>query len=490
MLKFRLRGLLVLVAVLLTPRVCPAQFSDDARWVPSGANCVVLVSGERIFSSELAKNQSWSDINAGAFDRGTSVLPPKVERMVVASQFDLSYLTPIWTVSVISLDSKFGLSDIAAKRNRPLDSVAERNALVLPSDVYLVQLDNDSLGAMVPADRQQLTRWVESASNRSAIQSSYISEAFAFADRNSDITIAFDLNSAVSSDAARTSFMNFDSIRPANVERAAMAASRLRGFMLGITIRDKVYAALRVDFLPGTVGVDLFNKATIIEALENRGVMIDEINDWEFSREAGTLMLKGTLSESGLRQINSLVAQPVQSIFRGIGSEVASPSDSQSNNPEVATRRYLNRIELIFQDFDLFLRRQNRQAIHGFQRWFSANAEQIDMLPTENVNPEILEFGARVSEGFRDISQILIEARASTISETAAMQSSIGGNVGNLGSNIGAAYGFRHQRPNRNRQRRSIEAENFADAKTEVSQIMAQLRNDLGNVRRNFPTGN
>lgn len=486
----KLLGLTFLMTVLaLSPlNIGFAQFSKESKWIPGGANCVVLVNGERIFNSQLAQKENWQEVGQGAFERGTSVVPPQVDQMMIASQFDLAFMQPVWTVSVLTPSNPdIDVAKLAAAKNRATDTLGDQPAMLLPNDVYLVELDDKTYGAMAPADRQSTLRWIEAGKRAGQpAPAPYIAEALAFADKNSDVIIAFDLNGAIDVDSVRTRLKNSESIAAANAETAAKAIARLRGFMLGITVKDKIYAALKVDFAPGTTGLETLGKNTIIEALENNGVMIDDVRDWTFSSQGGTLMLNGTLSDVGMRQINLLVAQPVQAIFRGIGSTGTAGAKALSDDPAVATRRYLDRIELCFKDFEEYVHQETSRSAKPYQRWFSAGADQIDMLPAANVAQAALDFGGRVSEGFRDISQLLIAADAGNSAQNSVLDAQkTEATYGYYAYGYGYGYGYR--RPSLSKQKAAIRAQSYAAAKTQASEIMNQLKNDLGDVRRNLP---
>jgi hypothetical protein len=476
-----LRIQILLVVLVLSPslsQVCRAQFSADATWIPRGANCVVLIGGEKIFTSELAKKEDWADVNKGSFERGTSVIPPNIDRMLVATQFDLKYLQPVWTVTVLAKSKEdFDLAKISSTVDRPLDQVGDRKAVILPNDIYLVQLEPNTLGSMVPADRQSLARWAESGGTDSRQVSPYLAEAVLYADNNSEVTIAIDLRDAISLDNARSRLLKFSAIKSVDIETIAKTISRLRGVTLGITIRDKIYGALKVDFVAGTSGTDKLDKAAIIEALENQGVMIEDMRDWEYTNSSDGLLLKGSLSESGLRQINSLVAQPVQAMFRGIGSS-GSSSTEKDMSPVACTNRYLDRLEIYFRDFDEFQKQTSKQQAKPYARWFSSYADQIDMLPAANVDSKLLDYGGRAAEGFRDISQILVAADALTSSQDAAVS-----NPANYGYNgYGYTYGYRSGA--KKNIKKANKAKNYGEAKEQVTQILNQLKSDLGQVRR------
>lgn len=473
--KVRFCGVLVFAFLLsAVPKLCQGQFAEDAKWIPPNANCVVLVSGERLFSSQLAQKEDWASRNSGAFQRGTSVIPPNVNRLTIASQFDLTYLQPIWTVMVMKPESGVDLEAVASKNNLTLDTLGDRQAMILPSDLYVCDLDGKVYGAMAPASRQQMARWVESGASGKPSDSPYISEAISFSDRNSDVTIAFDMRHVISEDMARAKLKGFESVPAAEVETAAKALSRLRGVTLGITINDNITGALKIDFMPGTTGIDSIGKKAIIEALENKGIMVDDIRDWKFAANSGSLTLGGPLSDTGIRQINYLVAQPVQALFRGIGLQSAASSEADS--AEAATQRYLDKLELFFKEFDEFLVRHRSSSAKAYARWFSTYADQIDMLPAANVDQALLDFGARASEGFRDIAQIMVTADAKSTSQSR----SVYGNYNNY------YYGYRQGLGG---QKAAYKAQNYAAGKIEANKIMSQLKSDFGNVRRSLQLG-
>lgn len=267
---------------------------------------------------------------------------------------------------------------------------------------------------MVPSNRQALARWVDGKEAAGLSASPYLAEAVTFADKNSDVIVAFDLRDAIDADTARSRLKTSGKVQPSDIEAAAQALSKLRGVTLGITVRDTINAALKVDFAAGTNGVDKIGKEVIIGALENQGVMIDDIREWTFSHKADTLTLHGKLSDTGLRQINSIIAQPVQALFRGISSP---SSKSLDMSPAASTKRYLDKIDIYFMELEEFAKKTGGLSAKPYHRWFATYADQIDQLPGEGVDPALLEYGAKAAKGFRDIAQILVAVDAETVAE-------------------------------------------------------------------------
>lgn len=453
-----------------------AQFSADSKWVPQGANCLVLIEGDRIFASGIAKKENWADAGKGAFEMGTSVVPPGVSRVLVATQLDLQYMQPIWTTTVLADSSgQFKLADIASSHHRTMDTVADRQAMVLPGDMFLIQLGPSTLGAMAPSNRQSLGRWIEDSEAGAARMSPYLAEAVSFADKNSDVIIAFDLQHAISRDEAVTRLKNFSALNAVDIDTLANAVSRIRGFTLGVTVRDQITAALKIDFTAGTTGLEKFSKKAIIEAIENNGVMIDDVRGWELQVQAPSVILRGSLSTAGLRQINALVSQPVQAQFRGIGS--ANPAAALDTTPAGCTKRYFDQLDVIFRETAEFTSKQDKNAVKPYTRWFDKYANTIDTLPSVGVDPDLLDFGARCSEAFRDISQGLLFAGANEASRNATDAV----NRGAYAYYNGYGYGYRQSLSS---VKKAVKAQEYGAVAVKAHETMEALRNDLGGMRR------
>jgi hypothetical protein len=457
-----------------------AQFAEDARWVPRGANCLVLVSGERLFASPLAQAEGWADQATLAFRQGTSLVPAGIDRMLVATQYDLHNLEPIWSAVVLAdSNPEMQVERLAAKRQRELDIVAGHAALLLENDVHLVQLAPETLGALSPADRQALGRWVDDNQSGAVRLAPYLAEAVGYADRNSDIIIAIDLQHAVGIDEARSMLKRSDAVAASQVESAAKVLSRLRGATLGIKVGERISGAIKVDFAPGTTDLELVTKEVLLAAIESQGVMIDDFRGWELQRGAAGVTLQGELSKTGLRLINALVGEPVQAKFGGLDG-TTSGAESGSD-PLAATRRYFDQIDLCFKELSEFSKQQGSKALGPYTKWFDSYANKIDLLPAAGVDAELLEYGGRMADGFRQISQTLTTANASQRARGEAAQ---WGGYGYSDGYYGYNYGYRQ----RTHIKQAIRVQEFAVAQVQANKLLDALLSGLGDLRRKLAT--
>ena len=155
-------------AILLAfgPHAAEAQFGELLSRVPAGANAVVLLNMEKAEASPFGVEQGWKRDRHKAFEDGMVRVPPQASRFVLASQMDLEFMQPIWEVAVLNVTEPVSLGDIAHKRSGKLDNLVSHLAVALPNDTYLVQFSPKTLGAMAPANRQAVTRWVQELESR------------------------------------------------------------------------------------------------------------------------------------------------------------------------------------------------------------------------------------------------------------------------------------------------------------------------------------
>ncbi len=460
------------LSVIATTLPVHAQFGLDAKWVPEHANTMVLINADRIFSSNLAVKENWAAAGAGAFERGLSIVPPGVGRVLLASQVDLEFFEPIWTVGIFAKgDLGNAIEKLAVQDGREIELLDSRSAVALSGDQYAVQIDNSTVGVMAPANRQSLFRWLKDGDAGRVRLSEYLSNAIAFADAKADIIIVVDLENLMSKSAARSRLLKLESVRASDIDDLADAISRLKGLTLGITVRDQINGALRIDFADGTSKTSLVSKKFILEALVNNGVMINDFLDWEVSTENNRVVFSGPLTSTGLRKVSSLINQPIRAQFSN------SPAGQQAQAPSIgkSTRQYFDTVDLYFRELDEFLHGPRHTNARAYARWFDKYANKIDGLPVRNVDPEMVEFGANISEGFREISQELFSSDATVAGRLATER---GYNNNYYYSDY--YYGYRTN----SSIRKNIKSQEYAKAADSAKGMLENLRNQVANIRK------
>ncbi|MCC6509310.1 MAG: hypothetical protein IT423_09395, partial [Pirellulaceae bacterium] len=250
-----------------------AQFDADARWAPASTNVIVLVNNGRIFDSALAKKENAQANAKAAFQTGVSIVTPGVDRVLIASEIDLEAMHSNCTVAIFSRNSQpFDFNGIVNRVGSSVDRVSGRDAALMPNDSYLALLGPQQLGAVKPANRQLVARWLKTGTSVASSQlSDYLKTAVSFADKNADIIVAVDMEGSLNPEFIRQRLPQTASVPQEKSAAVAQTLEQLKGVTLGITIRESINGSLKVDFAAGAAELSGVGKALLIEVLKNKG---------------------------------------------------------------------------------------------------------------------------------------------------------------------------------------------------------------------------
>jgi hypothetical protein len=90
-----------------------AQFEPLAAKVPTSANAIVLLDGQRLLASPLAVREGWKEKYEQAFASGLVAIAPDTQRLVLASQIDYEFMRPQWEVAVADVGKARSAAEIA-----------------------------------------------------------------------------------------------------------------------------------------------------------------------------------------------------------------------------------------------------------------------------------------------------------------------------------------------------------------------------------------
>lgn len=170
----------------------------------------MLVNGEKIFASPVAKKQDWAKNRQKMYEAGLSFLPPRAEAGLLAAHIDLQLMLPLWELSLFQVDRELKAEDIAAYTGGKMDSLVSTPVVATQTDAYVVPFSDQVVGMMMPADRQKVGRWIRDfAAVRKPELSPYMSEAYHFAsEHGTPVIMALDLQDIVSYEQVRKRSMN------------------------------------------------------------------------------------------------------------------------------------------------------------------------------------------------------------------------------------------------------------------------------------------
>ncbi len=260
---------------------------------------------------------------------------------------------------------------------------------------------------MAPANRQSVARWMREVDARSAPQlSPYLAEAYHFAnDVGTPVILALDLEDAVTlaglQERLQTYVANaFLAQHSLQAEQVAKVLVGIRGITLGMTFNEQPFGKIKVDFRDSVTLSPEAAKAALLFALGNHGAMIDEFEDWKPGVSRNQITLEGHLGESGLRRISSLFNRPPSLKVK----EVTAAQQAKSQDQVVleASQAYFAQVSEFLKDLVETMKGSSSYTMAQLGVWMDKYASKIDQLSVLYVDPELVDYGAQVSDMLRD----------------------------------------------------------------------------------------
>jgi hypothetical protein len=131
--------------------------------------------------------------------------------------------------------------------------------------------------------------------------------------------------------------------------------------------------------------------------------MIDDFRDWKADIKGSQISIEGNLTKSGLRQVLS-VFEPPAVVVPSKESTDAESTDGKADPKDQAAYASQQYFQTVSKYLDDLRNKKNVKTIAQYGTWFNNYARKIDQLPLVHVDPELLDYGAFVSERLRDAS--------------------------------------------------------------------------------------
>jgi hypothetical protein len=411
----RLSSLVVLCFVAGRPAVSLAQFEELVDKVPASANAIFLVNVDKVLSSPAAAKNNWKERIQEAYTSGVTILPPHASQAVLSMSLDLESTHTLWESAIMRVKNEPAVESVARMSGGSVEQLDGIQTVALPGDAYLVNFGNKIVGAMAPANRQAVSRWLREIKGRKGSGlSPYLTEALGFAnDVGTPVVLALDLEHAVSVDQVRLALAsepNFEKDTGVAVDEAATFVTSLRGVTLGITLADKPFGKIKVDFEENVPFSAEVAKKLLLKALARRGAMIDEIEGWTPKVSGKQFTVEGYLEKSGTRRIFSLFDRPPS-----LPSKGEAPPTQQLSKEELvkeATKTYFTNMEEMLDDLRDKPKTASHYTVGQKAVWYKTYARKIERLPVLNVDPDLMQFSSQVSSSLYQAADAITSGAA------------------------------------------------------------------------------
>ncbi|MFO0868417.1 MAG: hypothetical protein U0935_05665 [Pirellulales bacterium] len=387
-----------------------AQFEHLVGRVPNDANVLVLVNGDKIFASPVAQKQGWEKNREKMYEAGLAFLPPQAHSGLLAAHLDLQMMMPLWELSLFRMNRELQAADIAKYTGGVVDKLVSTPVVATRTDAYVVPFDDSVVGMMMPADRQKVGRWIRDyADGKKPGLSPYLTEAYGFAkDDGTPVIMALDLSDIVSYDHVRKALADSEIGKDESEEQLdaiAKVIASVRGVMFGVTLKDRMFGKIRVDFGEDAAPLAKHGKAILLRAMARHGATIDEMEDWTAKVSGRQLTLEGQLEYSGALRIGTLVHRPAAVSTKQVEPQETAPQVTQETLVRESSRTYYKKVSDLLRDLKIDSR--ELKTYGNLALWMDKYATRIDQLPVVNVDEELLDYGAKTSDMLRQASSSL-----------------------------------------------------------------------------------
>ena len=391
---------LVGVAAIVSPKSAHADLDELLRCVPRQANMLMIINIDRLFDSQMAKDNGWKRKFRDAASDQPLVVPTNAQLVVLAAQIDPTTLDPMWEIALVDLKGTPPIERIARAEGGYVDSLAGVRAAWTPLDAYFIELSSRTLAVFYPANRQYAGRWVRAAkSDRVVSLSRYLKSVAKTAD-TADIIVAMDLEDALDPRRCRNRIENCQTLAGVKADKEAVARvlGQIDGLSMHVNVGKKAEGTIRLKFGRDATTLTEFAKPLLVEFLDDSGAGIDDIRDWKLSTstKGHTITLKGELSTGALRRVFSLIELPAADTDVADADETRS---SESGRAVAASRKHFKAVTALLDN--LSKRTRNDTLGHGDAVWMKKFARKIERLPILNVDDDLMNYSAATAEHLR-----------------------------------------------------------------------------------------
>lgn len=401
------RCLVCAVALVVPPSIACAQINDLIRDIPPSANVIMVMDVNGLTNSPLGKKEGWAQKHAARYGKSPLFVPPEARQVLVAGHVNQLTMEPIWALAIMQLSVDPLMSAMARAEDGFADTVGGFEAVWTPRNAYYVNLAPRTLAMTFPANRQYVARWLRFAkTNREPALSEYLNGVLASSNVSANqLVMAMDLQDLMPPHQLPERLKKAKSLSDKNVDIDAIARvlAGLQGVTLSVRVANDIRGTLTVDFDRSVAVMAPFAKAMVLEALDNQGAALEDLDNWTASARGNAIVLEGPLSDDGLRKVLSVFELPSTSVETEASQkleEQVGESSARAITIESSKGYFGGVVDLTAEA----LRKGGNKTMGQKALWIEKTARKIDQLPVLNVDGDLLNYGAYVSEQLRNFA--------------------------------------------------------------------------------------
>lgn len=383
--KLRFTSLLMLILcsafATTESRAQEPSLSDVLASTPQRANAILYFDAPSV--REFTKGTPLSDD-----------LSEKLGEVRIAAELDFKTIEPSWEIGYVSVANLPDAAWLAKAIGGYADAIAGKDVIWSPKNAYLIPSGSNVLGIVRPADRKLAGLWIKKEHNVGT--ASYLQKQATQGTKFISVLLAFDLEDVWSPIAIEQRIATLESLKGTDLKSISKTLSTVKGLRVIASRKNLDECIISLDFGASPAALLPVANAFFAEALTRINSSIPEASKWTASVDGNTLAFRGTITPATLDDMLGIFT--LQRQASGMDASNKEDVNTTSDSAKLAaTKDYFAKTAGIIK------RVRDYSAGNTGERaqWNGRMANRIDELPTLNVDPELVEFGAKVAQGLR-----------------------------------------------------------------------------------------
>jgi hypothetical protein len=481
--------------LLLSSGAANAQemtFSDLARKLPGSINAVMAVNVGRIAKSEIATREGWASTYAGQTASGLMFVPEKANVVLVGATMDIAAFHPRETALLITMDQVPPFDTIRGLTNGEVDEVGDRKFIETTSGGYVYRVSDHLVAGLRPAQRPYFLNWINDMDRDTTRVPDYLEEGISYSDKlGTEIIMAFNLDGTVSRSRVYDKIRDMPAIsnNSLNAKEVSGQIASMRGITIGVTVRDKVYGAVKIDFAEDISSLDPLASQIAQSVFSRTGLTLEEFQSWPVKASKNSIELSGDLSTPSLRKLLSIVNVPsfTDHPYASVSESEQSPD---TNTPAYISKRYFDTVNSFYDEIKAKI--TPGAAYLENAKWLGTYADKISALSVLNVDDAVVTYGDEVAQTLRDAAVGLRDSNQTTKVNEQQLIASGTRSGGGYGANLSWGGGFSSggvgwgegNRGDGSRIRRATRNQEQSEAITSVVSMFSKVDTDRVQVQQ------
>jgi hypothetical protein len=471
-----------------------ADFGQLSNYLPTGANAVVVVNAEKMFASPLAEQEGWQMKFADAFEATPFILPPTAKQCIIAARLNSQSLHPEWQAAAMELAVDPDMAGVAKRRGGELKQLSGAQVVELPGQIWAAKFGERLFGVLKPASEELAARWIALAKDGAPDKlTPYLRQSVQFADTaGTDIILAVDTED-LKEENVRSLVAASDILKGVPADQATKILASLEGVKFGVKVTDRMNGRLQFDFAEAPTALGPVVKPLILAIVGKAGAMLEEFPAWTGVVEGNSIALEGDLTDEGMRRIFSLLELNPVLVEPPTAYEPPTPAPTAQEAMAKSSQRYFKAVSKFVES----AQRLNRaDSLGQALMWLDNFARRVQSLPTDRVDPELIDYGHYVAQTFQSIvdqasgiEQKLAQAEADSGVESyniGLLPTANSVNYGGYRMREYVPYGYAQINPAAAQQRLQQTEEEAYQAIQSARDMLTKLAADHETVRKNL----